>query len=1100
MIIATLLNSPPFVDLPFDLFGWLGWFILAAVIIWGLRKNMQFQYSQRFWIYFSVLFILAFVFTLFFEIKLPVESTLPLPNINREYTIPLISLFSAIPWILAAGLLGFWPAVIIGFFTGLCSAIWNTHNIFTPLETAAMALLVSFALRQNYRSKLFSFLRRPMGAILIVIIVSTPIFLITTFFSTNGNLAARLDYAFTQSWVALLVNAIQMVFAAGLLELILITNSKNWIHNKIFIPSPLETSMQERVFYIALPLVFALLLTLAIADWIVAGHAAQDMLQSRLKGSAEIAAENIPALIETGQGLLLDLVASKIPTEDPAIGQEFLKNKLRSFPFFTQFFIFDLTGAPMIGYPATDIQQYFLTPEEEAGVTLALNGVLIQSYVIGPSSGETTAQIAYIAAIPDEYGLAKGVIASRTNLGINLFSQPALLALNEITAAGGEGVILDEENRILYNTNSSLLLTTYQGVVPESSSYFEETSGTGTRRLVYASVSPEKNWKIILSLPASYAQGLALQIAIPLLAISILISLSAYFLLRVMVGSLSRSLVMLANQADGISKGGLDQKVEISGVDEVGRLGSAFEQMRTSLKARLDELDVLLSVSQGIASNFEIGKTSVHLLNACLSYGAESARLILKNGPLFGIDEDLVTFKAGDDASDYIELDKILLEQMKNERIMIIPSKTRIRRLMGSKGNESPAALAAISLNEGDKTFGILWIAYSQPHRFHDEEIRFLNTISGQAILAVSNSSLYMNAEVGKKRLEAVLLSTPEPVLVVGESGNLLIANQAAKEVEGLVSYAELEDSSIGKIISLEFLDFLSKNLLINESRGEINIGNLKTYEISLSTVSVENVIVGKVCVLRDITEFRELEKMKSDFVATVSHDLRAPMGIVRGYATMMQMVGDLNDQQKDYANKITSGLDNIDQMVDKLLDIGRIESGVVLQLERIAPLDLFDDVVKLLQPLVTQRKIQIMRELTIAQDLSVEADKALLQQALYNLLENAIKFSPLGGEVFLRLQVNPDSVVFEIQDHGPGIAPIDIPKIFEKFSRSGNKISNYLKGSGLGLSIVKSICERHKGKVWAKSILGKGSTFFLEIPIQQTNLESQNKSQNKTQ
>jgi signal transduction histidine kinase len=209
-------------------------------------------------------------------------------------------------------------------------------------------------------------------------------------------------------------------------------------------------------------------------------------------------------------------------------------------------------------------------------------------------------------------------------------------------------------------------------------------------------------------------------------------------------------------------------------------------------------------------------------------------------------------------------------------------------------------------------------------------------------------------------------------------------------------------------------------------------------------------------------------------------------MGIVRGYATMLQMVGELNEQQKEYANKMVNDLDVIDQMVDKLLDLGRIESGSVLQVEKIAPMDLFDEVMKVLQPLATQRKVQIMRELTIAQSLEIDADKALLQQALYNLLDNAIKFSPLGGKITLRLQVNPENVVFEIQDHGPGIAPLDIDKIFDKFSRNGSKENGSLKGSGLGLSIVKSIAERHHGKVWAISTLGKGSTFFLQVPITQ--------------
>ena len=1083
-MVATLLENAPYIDLPYHFLGWLGWFALAAAIYFGIRKKLMMVRSKKFWTIFGILLVLAILFQWLLGIKIPWQNTLPLPNTTRDLTSPVIMIFSAVPWILAAGMLGYWPAVAVGFVSGLVSAFWNTHSLFTPLETALLALLVSYALRQNYRSRLFQWLRKPFGASIAISLLAIPIFLATTFLGTNGSLAARLDYAFTESWGIIFINLIEILLAGVLLDLALVTRARNWIQIRSYVPSPYETSLQSKVFFTALPIIFVLLLTLAISDWIVAGKAAQNMLESRLQGTAEIAAENIPSIVDTGQGLVLDIVAGTIPIENAEVANEYLKTKLRALPFFSQFYLFDLTGAPVTGYPISDIGQYDLSEEEQAAIVMALNGVPIQHYVIAPGLDETSAQIVFIAAIPDEYGLAKGVITARTDFSVNRFSQPALLALDEIDKAGGEGVILDGHNRILFSTNSSQVLSTYQGLVPDISSYFEDTGGNGTRRMVYASISDGKDWKVLLSLPASYAQDLALQIAVPLLAISILISVGAYLLLRFMMDSLSKSLVKLANQVDEIAKGSLDQAIEIRGVDEVGRLGTAFEKMRTSLKSRLDELDVLLNVSKGVASDFEIGKTSKHLLQACLAYGADSARLILENGYLYGFDEESICFSAGPQSEDYAEFDRLLLEQMGSDRVLVIPSKTRIRRIGGIKSLQIPSAVAAIAIADEVRHYGLLWIAYSDPHRFYDEEVHFLDTIAGQAVLAISNSSLFMSAEVGKKRLESVLASTPEPVLVVGETSRLLMANEAAEKVEGLISTEESEIPA-GQIMSSEFMDFLRQNRDTGNQKGEINILG-KTYEISISTVTVEDTKVGTVCVLRDITEYRELEKMKSDFVETVSHDLRAPMGIVRGYATMLQMVGELNEQQKDYATKIINDLDVIDQMVDKLLDLGRIESGGTLRLEKVPPMEIFDEVVKILQPLATQRKVQFMRELTLAQSLEIEVDRTLLQQALYNLLENAIKFSPLGGQVALRLQVNSDHVIFEIQDHGPGIAPLDVDKIFEKFNRNGVKEGTALKGTGLGLSIVKSIAERHHGRAWVRSTLGKGSTFSLQIPIRQ--------------
>jgi signal transduction histidine kinase len=125
---------------------------------------------------------------------------------------------------------------------------------------------------------------------------------------------------------------------------------------------------------------------------------------------------------------------------------------------------------------------------------------------------------------------------------------------------------------------------------------------------------------------------------------------------------------------------------------------------------------------------------------------------------------------------------------------------------------------------------------------------------------------------------------------------------------------------------------------------------------------------------------------------------------------------------------------------------------------------------------------VEIPRDLPHA----IEADKALLQQALYNLVENALKYTPEGGEVTLHLQTDPSALIFAVQDTGIGIQQSDLPRLFEKFYRGTNREALTKRGTGLGLAIVKSIAERHGGKVWAESELGKGSTFYLLVPLTQ--------------
>jgi signal transduction histidine kinase len=236
------------------------------------------------------------------------------------------------------------------------------------------------------------------------------------------------------------------------------------------------------------------------------------------------------------------------------------------------------------------------------------------------------------------------------------------------------------------------------------------------------------------------------------------------------------------------------------------------------------------------------------------------------------------------------------------------------------------------------------------------------------------------------------------------------------------------------------------------------------------------------VCVLRDVTHFKELDMMKSEFVATVSHDLRAPLTFMRGYATMLPMVGALNDKQKEFADKITLGIEQMTELIDALLDLGRIEAGVGLAREPVR----FDEVIS--GVVETHRQPAAHKGLTLGWEApaklpSLSGDATLLRQAVANLMDNAIKYTPSGGSVQLRLTCEQAKFLLAVADSGLGIAPADQTHLFEKFFRVKQRGSTQVKGSGLGLAIVKSIVERHGGRVWVESRLGKGSTFYLELP-----------------
>jgi signal transduction histidine kinase len=261
-----------------------------------------------------------------------------------------------------------------------------------------------------------------------------------------------------------------------------------------------------------------------------------------------------------------------------------------------------------------------------------------------------------------------------------------------------------------------------------------------------------------------------------------------------------------------------------------------------------------------------------------------------------------------------------------------------------------------------------------------------------------------------------------------------------------------------------------------------------RTYMASVAGVMASDNEVGKICMLRDISRYKELDTLKSEFVSTVSHDLKTPLSMIEGYANLMGIVGELNTQQKIYSKNITEGIEHMTQLVDDILDLTRFESSVGIILSRVNLIEAIEKIVSIVEPRTKQKNIQLILNETVDSGVFIETDFSMLQRALLNLLENAVKYTPTGGQIEITTQFSEDAVVFEVRDNGMGISPVDVPYIFDKFYRSGDQETIHKRSTGLGLAIVKSIADRLAGRVWVQSKLGKGSTFYLELPLEQEN------------
>jgi two-component system NtrC family sensor kinase len=304
--------------------------------------------------------------------------------------------------------------------------------------------------------------------------------------------------------------------------------------------------------------------------------------------------------------------------------------------------------------------------------------------------------------------------------------------------------------------------------------------------------------------------------------------------------------------------------------------------------------------------------------------------------------------------------------------------------------------------------------------------------------------------------------------------------NQAAQRAFDVETVPEV-GRPLGKVVSNERLLALFARPEAREEAlaEEIPLSDGRTLYASLTPVAE----VGRIAVMQDITYLKELDKMKSDFVATVSHDLRSPLAIISGYAALLEEVGELDETQQEFVEGIKLSVARMITLINNLLDLGKIEAGVGMEMK---PCQLVTVINKAVESLREQARA---KEMVLQFDLPpelplVQGNQVRLDQVVSNLVGNAIKFTPEGGMVTVSAREEKSEIAVEVKDTGIGIAPEDQVHLFEKFYRVSSEETSDIKGTGLGLAIVKSIVEGHGGRVWVESEPSQGSTFGFTLPI----------------
>ncbi len=398
--------------------------------------------------------------------------------------------------------------------------------------------------------------------------------------------------------------------------------------------------------------------------------------------------------------------------------------------------------------------------------------------------------------------------------------------------------------------------------------------------------------------------------------------------------------------------------------------------------------------------------------------------------------------------------------------------------------NWGPVTTLALPILNRLGVLGVIYMASGRDENLSNELLRVFSLIVSQISASVENARLFHQIEQERARLAAILTSSTDAVLVVDSKGRIVLDNPAARKVMDATASQRgrlLADSTRNKTL----VQLFEGAMRGGKQTGEVPLLNDdRTFYANLSPVAVgEGEVIGWVATMQDVSHFKELDQLKSDFVNSVSHDLRSPLAGILIATKLFPDFGPINERQQEFLDTIERRVRTMSELIDDLLDVGRIDAGIDMEMEPHPLAPIITEAARFFEPQAAALSIQLACELPPDLPL-VLANPLRLRQVFHNLLSNAIKYTPAFGRALIKTFSQDDEVYIEVTDTGVGIPAADQPRVFEKFYRVRSEDVAQIKGSGLGLAITKSIIEKHHGRIWVKSTLGQGSTFTVALPV----------------
>ena len=509
---------------------------------------------------------------------------------------------------------------------------------------------------------------------------------------------------------------------------------------------------------------------------------------------------------------------------------------------------------------------------------------------------------------------------------------------------------------------------------------------------------------------------------------------------------------------------------------------------------RVRQRDYLLEISRALTEELDLDRVLDRIVKLAAELLASSAGLIALRETggwrvvaTHGINEDFMKFLDPllEDISDEGDPARIALPEV-NRRLQRITQSASMGLLTG----------VGLPMIAREEVVGVIFVFRSYRGRFSRDDRRLLSAFASQAAIAVSNARLYTEVADQSRHLDGVVESSADGIFILDPSYKFTRFNRACSKLTGfgaedvvgkehseIIRWSSrepgstLENAGAGGWPLSPTAELYVEGDLLRASGSYVSVG--VTYA---PTFSDDGRLLSIVANVRDITRFREAEELKSTFISIISHELRTPVALIKGYSgTLRRDDADWDPGVvRDSLAVIEEEADRLADLIDDLLDASRLQAGALsLNLVDVDLFQLADELTERFRTQSDQHSFEVERPTDFP---LVSGDEERLTQVITNLLSNALKYAVDGGRVLVSGRQTPDEVIMCVGDEGPGIRPSDRYRIFERFYRS-EETAGSKQGAGLGLYLAKAIVEAHGGRIWVDENVEQGAQICFSLP-----------------